>query len=81
MDMVDAHRFGLMADAYFQSPADANGLPVLCNLVAFRQIGVEVVFAVEGIARVDAAAQRQAEPHGKFHLTPVEHGQSTRMPQ
>lgn len=81
VDVVDAHRFGLAAYANFQLATDANGLPVLRNLIAFRQIGIEIIFAIEGIARIDATAQSESEPDGKRHLLPVEHGQSARMPQ
>ena len=81
VDVVQAHVFFLLTDPNLQSAADADGQPVLCDLVAFRQIGVEIVFPVEAVAQVDFAAQRQAQPDGKFHLPLVEPGQRTGVAQ
>ena len=68
-------------------PPDGSGtrppfrqrLVVLTDLVALRQVGIEVVLAGEHGPRSDLASQRQREPDGKVDGVLVGHRQSTRI--
>ena len=54
---------------------DAERLVVLGDLVALRQVGIEVVLAVEDRVLDDAAAERVAEEDRHLDRAPVWHGQ------
>ena len=54
---------------------DAERLVVLGDLVALRQVGIEVVLAVEDRVLDDAAAERVAEEDRHLDRAPVRHGQ------
>ena len=58
---------------------DANRHAVLRDLIAFRQIGVEIIFSIKIRPLIDAAAQSQTQTHRKLNLLPIRTRQSTRM--
>ena len=58
--------------------AAAERLVVLADLVRLRQVGVEVVLAVEHGAVGDLAAEREAEPDRPLDRLPVRHRQRAR---
>ena len=64
---VDAH--------VAQPPAAAQGLVVLADLVALRQVGIEVVLAVEDRPRRELAAQRQPDHQAVVDRLGVGHRQ------
>ena len=54
---------------------------VLADLVALRQVRIEVVLAREDRAARDRRAGREPEPHGHAHGVEVEHRQHARIPE
>ena len=62
-------------------PVHAEGLVVLGDLVALRQVGIEVVLAVEDRALGDLAAEAEAEQHRHLDRALVRHGQRSRVRQ
>src|SRR5690606_32977151 len=59
----------------------ANGSAILCQLISFRQIGIEVILAIENIKPADLAAT--CEPHANCILSnfAVQLWQCSRMPE
>ena len=61
--------------------ATHDGLRHLADLIALRQVGVEVVLAVEGAAPADLGADGEAKGHGHAHGARVQYGQRTGQAQ
>ena len=64
-----------------QLAAAAQRLVVLGDLVALRQVGVEVVLAVEDRARRDLAAEREADHQAEVDRARVDHRQRAGQPE
>ena len=60
-------------------PVHAERLVVLGDLVALRQVGIEVVLPMEGRALGDLAAEAEAEQDRHLDRALVRHGQRARM--
>ncbi len=56
-------------------------LVVLGNLIALRQVGIEIILAGKHGLCVDPAAQRERRANRKLDRAPVEHGQRARQPE
>jgi hypothetical protein len=84
-DVVELGRVLLQVDAVqpdvAQPPAAAQGLVVLADLVALREVGIEVVLAVEDRARRQLGVQRQPDHQSEVHRLGVGHRQGARQPQ
>ena len=62
-----------------QPPAEAERLVVLGDLVALRQVGVEVVLAVEDRARRELRLERHPDHQAEVHGARVRHRQAPRQ--
>ena len=71
-----AIRFGGKFDQHFTFTHD--GVVKLTDLIALRQIGVEIVLAVKGRAKVDLRFQPKARPYGLFDAEFVDDRQHAR---
>jgi hypothetical protein len=78
--MVDGYAlfFGLL---YFKHTTHEYGCCVLACLIAFGQVGVEIMFAVEKTVTCNAAAQGKSQPYGIHYRLPVEHRQGAGVRQ
>ncbi len=56
---------------FHRSLAD-DGVSVLADLIALRQILIEVVLALKHAAKIDLRLQAQARPHSLFHAIAVQ---------
>ena len=60
---------------YSNQPSDGQRLVVLADLVRLGQVGIEVVLAVEDVARLHGAVERQGDARGVLDGAPVDHRQ------
>src|SRR5450755_1831278 len=58
-----------------------EGLVILRDLIALRQVRIKVVLAGKPGERLDAAAQRNSSLNGEFDRFPAQHGQRPGQPQ
>lgn len=85
LDLLDPHRLGDLTlllphtDAVCQVPIHSDREPLLGDLVACREVCVEVVLPVKQGLLVDVAVQSQACHHRCLHTAPVENRQSSRQ--
>ena len=76
---LNAHQTGHTGTHFDQHFTLAHdGMVQLGDLIALRQIGVEVILAVKGRAQVDRSLQPKAGPHGLFHAKLVDDRQHPR---
>ena len=71
--------FHFVAHHDFQLAVFHNRQVQLADLIAFGQVGIEIVFAVEHVFAVDGGVQRQAELNRFFHHFAVHHRQRARQ--
>src|SRR5476651_680261 len=82
MNVVDGDIFpGSVGQFYRYAAANAYGRLVLTDLVAFRQIGIEIVFTGEIIVQINATMAGQPHFYGISHSLFVKEGERTRVPQ
>src|SRR5262249_37862232 len=81
MDARHADALGLAVDLDLDPAVFGQGLIVLRNLVALRQIRVEVILTGEDGTRVHVAIQRQSRLNGEFHGLAAKHRQRARQSQ
>ena len=67
--------FDVVADHDFQLAVLHNRQVQLADLVAFGQVGIEIVLAIKHVFLVDLGIQRQAELNRFFHHFAVHHRQ------
>ena len=72
---VDAAAELLVADPVLEPPVGGERLVVLADLVRLGQVGIEVVLAVEDVARLHGAVERQRDARGVLDGALVDHGQ------
>lgn len=78
MQPLDTHGEGRAVIALDQHLALAHDrVEELRNLIALRQVGIEVVLAVEAREAVDLGFQAKSGLHRLLHAVLVEHGQHT----
>ncbi len=78
MQALDADCLGLAVELDFDLPFADHGLLVLRNLVALRQIRIEIVLPVEHAPQVDRRLQSEPSAHRLRHAFPVDHRQHPR---
>ncbi|EKD60492.1 MAG: hypothetical protein ACD_54C00703G0001 [uncultured bacterium] len=79
VDAFDPHQTGDARRQFHQHFALADdGVIELRNLIALRQIGVEIVLAVKGRPQVDRGFQPKPGAHRLFHAELVDHRQHPR---
>src|SRR5476649_541907 len=78
MNAPNMNSFDLSVDFDVEPAADADRYVVLADLVTLRQIGIEVVLAVEFGVGVDRAVKRECGADYMFHGLLVRRGQGTR---
>ncbi len=66
---------GDAVDGDVDAAAECERTFVLRNLVALRQVGIEVVLAREDRLGLDVAAERERRLDGEVHRLPVQHRQ------
>ena len=71
--------FHFVADHDFQPAVFHNRQIQLADLVAFGQVGIEIVFTVEHVFLIDFRAQSQTQLDGFVHHRAVHHGQNARQ--
>ena len=71
----DADRDAAVVARHDEPPARAERLVVLADLVRLRQVGIEVVLAVEDRPLGDLAVEREPELDRLLDRAPVRHGQ------
>ncbi len=79
MEPLDPHALRVMGER--QQSALGKRTVVLADLVALRQVGVEVVLAREDRGGMDLAAQRRGERDGQVDGMAVDHRQGARVSQ
>ena len=79
MGADDAHGDVAVGGRQRERPVDAERLVVLGDLVALRQVGIEVVLAMEGGPLDDFAAERVAEQDRHLDRAPVRDGERARV--
>jgi hypothetical protein len=72
---VNALQTHQLARTQAHTTARAERARGLADLVALRQITIEVVLAIKVSARRDAAAQSQSSPHGQAQRFAIQDGQ------
>ena len=76
MDAFDPHKTCHAIAHFNQHFTFANdGMVKLGNLIALRQIGIEIVLAIKGTVEVDLRLQAQPCAHGLRDAGFVDHGQ------
>ena len=80
MDAFNSYFFGRAIGVFFVErnldfALTHDGVVELRNLVALRQIGVEIIFAVKARPAVDLRIDRHAGAHGLTHAFAVDDGQ------
>ena len=78
---AEARRFGSPVGANLEAAAERERLLVLGNLIALRQIGIEVVLAREHGALVHLRPERERGPHRVVDRGAIEHRQRARVPE
>ena len=78
MQPLDANLHRLAVGLDFDHAFADNGVLVLADLVALRQIGIKVVLAVENRAIVDFGLQTEPSANGLRHAFLIDHGQHAR---
>src|SRR6478752_873738 len=73
----DPDRDAAVVARHDELPAGTERLVVLADLVRLRQVGIEVVLAVEDSALGDGAVEREPELDRLFDRAPVRYGQRT----
>ena len=71
--------FHLITHHNFQPALGHNRQIELADLIAFGQIGIEIVFAVKHVFLIDFRTQRQTELDGLGHHFTVHHRQHARQ--
>ena len=81
MDSRQAHALGLAAlERDLDIAALADRRFVLADLIALRQVGIEVAFAIENRFARDLAVRRESRAHREFDRLAIEHRQHARHP-
>ena len=57
------------------NPFPDNRVLVLADLIALRQVGIEIIFAVKHRAQIDGGIEPQSGAHRLFHTFLVDDGQ------
>ena len=78
---VDAAAELLAVHPVLEPARGGERLVVLADLVRLGEVGIEVVLAVEDVARPHRAVQRQRDARGVLDGAPVDHGQRAGMRQ
>jgi hypothetical protein len=77
----DADRRRARAARELDMPAECERPFVLRDLIALRQVGIEVVLPREDRLRLNAAPERQRRTNRQLHGAAVEHRQRARQPE
>src|SRR5438094_4302794 len=77
MRPADAHALGRAVLADVQPTMLTNRQLILGNLIAFRQIGIEVILSREAVLWRNGTVQRQPRPDRKLDGLAINHGQYT----
>ncbi len=74
-------RLRLAGHLILDAPTGGDGPLVLRDLIALREVGIEVVLTREDRHRVDPALEGVRDPDGELHGLPVQHRQRARQPE